>query len=337
MSLVIDPTSGHYCRSTSTKRQELSSALARYYNVNPSDVQIMLSGMTAISVMMSFVKGTVLLSNELYCDTERTVLYHKLKYDEVDVTDSNEVLRLISSAPFDLFFLESCSNPSGKVLDWSIIPKIKSIAPKCIICVDNTWTSACSFNPFDVGADVVIESMTKYISGSSCIGGVLLSQNKEIMDHALSWNKINGQFIGADHCEIFMQGLVTIEERMTNTSKSSQTICDFLRQFDNVTVVYPGAQNHVSFDIYRKYFKMKPGCIWIHMKGKNFTRRKLIKLFEAAHPIKFETSYGASYSKIDPWFKHTTDGVWFRLSIGFKSTCDELQHCLENIIKTSQS
>jgi len=339
-SLVIDPESGHYCRSFSSERDRLHLKIAEYYGRANYSVQTLPSGMTAISVLMSYFDktATFLLSDELYCDTERTAKQQGYKYDQVDVCNSEEVIRLFSVTKYDLFFLESCSNPSGKIFDWSLIEKIKELAPKCIICVDNTWVSGCSFNPFTIGANVTIESMTKYISGGTCIGGFILSFDKSLMGYVQRWVKMYGQFIGSDHCRLFLNGLETVKERVKRTAEVAQEVAKRLSEHpERQTVVFPGLESHPCFLLYKKYFRMVPGCLWVHVESKKLSKRKVLAVLSQIEGLKLETSYGGAYSKVDPWPKVDPEGVWFRVAIGYESRAEDVLQSVEKLVKRLKS
>ena len=109
--------------------------------------------------------------NELYCDVARTVKHvcardPALSAISVDVCDTKHLLAVFRDhgSAIRVFHFESCTNPSGKMMDFAVLPRLAALAPNCTMVCDNTWTTAGLFNPFEHGADLVVESCTKYIS-----------------------------------------------------------------------------------------------------------------------------------------------------------------------------
>eukprot|EP00913_Durusdinium_trenchii_P014462 g13566.t1 len=98
---------------------------------------------------------------------------------------------------------------------------------ECLFVCDNTWLSGALFNPLDHGADLVVESMTKYVSAGMCIGGAVLGPNG-LMAPILSWIKAFGIFVGQDHCQLFAEGLQSLHARMEATSKSAVALAECL-------------------------------------------------------------------------------------------------------------
>lgn len=82
-------------------------------------------------------------------------------------------MRNVNNNKIDLFLFEACSNPSGLFFNFNILKKFPSHTK--VVC-DNTWLSPALFNPIKQGADVIVESMTKYISGGTCIGGLIIGK-----------------------------------------------------------------------------------------------------------------------------------------------------------------
>jgi len=369
MSLVLDEKTNFYSRSCSTERSKLEDDLIKYYGFEVSytkgnrngDIQsaVFPSGMAAISALFSVIpKGTYVLGNELYCDTRRTALYHiapqddrmneekkqLLRHDdliEVDVTDIKAIVELFKEKGrfIKLFFIESCSNPSGQVFDFSFLPELRKLAPDCIFCVDNTWLSGCSFNPFLHGADVIIESMTKYISGGECIGGMMVGK-KDVLFPVLDWIRKNGQFVGSDHCELFSKGLETADKRLTYVSEVTESVIKFLLLQKSVTKIsHPRLQTHPSYGLAEKWFKYTPGIIWFHVATKETRKQAVKRLNEIG--LKYATSYGGPESRIDPWpemggsnlygavdGEQIVPGIWVRLSVGYKSADQDVMAAL---------
>ena len=253
-----------------------------------------------------------------------------------------------------LFFLESCTNPSGQMFDFNIMEQLLYFAPNCLFCVDNTWCTGYGFNPFPLHIDFVVESATKYISAGKCIGGIILGKRSNkvdiIMDDIDEWIRIYGQFVGKDHCHIFRMGIKTMKHRLEYISKKSLKLAKYLENNDNVNrVMFPTLKSHPTFKVSTQFLKLHPGCIWFHVnhdKSNDQIKKLVLKLAASQNDILFETSYGSKYCKIDPWPENKRSnaydieqqnigkkGIWFRLSVGYefdiKTTILQLEKMLE--------
>jgi len=187
-----------YCRSTSAQVSALAEGL-RLLHPGASDVFIAASGMAAISIAIQSVLHlageddkrsiNLLHGSELYCDTLPMLSYWtkilgvKANLFELPV-DSPKACEAIFKQvknQVNIVFIESCSNPSQHLFDFSLLAELKKTSQKCIVIVDNTWLSHVIFNPFSIEqVDVVVYSLSKYYSGGTAIAGaILVSQNHD--------------------------------------------------------------------------------------------------------------------------------------------------------------
>lgn len=350
-----------YCRTISTNRLLLEKKLLELYGFNSdSDMSALVfpSGMSAISSIINQYSGNsdkniCVFGNELYTDTIGSLTYTQkrtnFKIELVDVRNTSHILELFKSNSdknLTLFYLESCTNPSGQIFDFSKIPELKLMAPNCIFVVDNTWTSACSFNPFDYGIDIVVESMTKYISGNSCIGGMIIG-NSDLIKCVEEYIDINGLFVGSDRCQLFLNGLNKLVNRIDVISDLTMKIIKWMSSNTEIyRIMHPFMESHPSFDLANKFFKSAPGVIWFHLKSELETFDQVQELLSSNTKLKFETSYGAPYSKINPQLHFGLSdnydiqsssipkkGIWIRLAIGYESTYDEIRMGLEELFE----
>lgn len=350
-AIEITSSGAIYCRTVSAKRLLLQDRLLAYYGFENSKEMacaIFPSGLSAINTVANLfsvgAKTTFIYGNELYCDTPKIFQYQS-RYNPnfeckfVDVTDIEYVLKLVEQYKdsLKLFFIESCSNPSGFIFDPSKIMEIKKICPQCIICLDNTWISGCSYNPFTFGADIVLESMSKYISAGKCIGGMMISTNN-IIDRVREYSKLNGLFVSSYCCEIFLQGLDTIHKRMSDTSNLSKEVVSYISTKKEITkICYPHMQTHPSYALANQYFKYNTGCFCFCMPIKMKSMTKIKQLISQNDFLPFITSFGADHSKIDqyPRLVKRSNGkeIWIRLSIGYDSDLGTVTKGIDQIIE----
>lgn len=363
-SLVLEQTEqgARYCRSVSQARLDLQNKLVEFYHkdstVNPISAQVFPSGMCAISTIMNLYatggKTFYIIGNELYCDTSKVCRYQKrynneFDFTQVDVRDTNKIFELFHTHKDSLkmFYFEAATNPSGQVFDFEKLKELKEICPNCIFVVDNTWMTAISFNPFQYGADIVIESMTKYISAGTCIGGMMIGKNN-IMEQVLTYIRINGLFVGSDHCKLFLEGLQTLNQRIENVSALSLEVARYLEsRKDKVSrVMYPFLESHPTYAMAKKYFKYGPGVIWFHVPFKYKSLSKTKNVLSDNSYLPYKTSFGSAESKIDQWpelgkaciyeygnFENKVKGAWIRLAIGYESNKEVIVKGLEEIFE----
>jgi cystathionine beta-lyase/cystathionine gamma-synthase len=361
-------------------RSRLESTLLSTYGLDAADndCAVFPSGMAAISAILFSVlhenstsKNVIVLGDELYCDTPRCAEtwrnVFRATVESVDVRDGNKIIRLFQKYGnrVVLFFVESCSNPSAQMLDWSLLARLKELSPKCIVCIDNTWLTSALFNPFQaflpsdgVVVDIVVESLSKYRSAGKCIGGMVVGR-KAIVDVLKKFIRLNGLFVGADHCELFTAAQATLNERVLRASNVAGQVVDALIAVGGVTIVYPTLDTHPTHTIYSQVVECAgarrgPPVFWMHVES-NCSFRDIMDSAYPAHLCK-ETSYGAAYSKIDPWPRlglHNDywkkpdgddddndddgdgkQGVWLRVSVGYNNyTAEALLAALQQVVQ----
>lgn len=376
-NLVIEHCSifpgGRYCRSSDLAREQFGAEMKELYGLESSaDIgryAVLTSGMNAIAALVQIVhqRSQVLkehhktnpiavLGDELYCDTMRTFKYNtQWEIKSVDVRKPLDILDFFKQQGRDIyiFFLESCTNPSGQMFDFKLITELRNLAPFCVFVVDNTWCTALGFNPFHYDVDIVVESTTKYISNGKCIGGVLIGNHSyaayDLFEKIDEWIRVFGQHVGKYHSHMFRMGLKTIKERMTSISDLAPRVAKHLENLDCVSrVMYPTLQSHPTHELAKEFLKLNPGCIWFHLLHdlpSNSAVRKRLQKIGGENQIILETSYGSKHSKLDPWpkTKHSNaydidsteegeKGVWLRLAIGCNDSFEEIIPKLENTL-----
>ncbi|CAK9041075.1 unnamed protein product [Durusdinium trenchii] len=359
-----------YARTWSRAREALESSLLRLYQRNDQQHQALIfpSGMAAIGATVAAIaqnqqadakKPWILVhGNELYCEVPRTLHYiadssGRARCMAVDVTRHGELRELFAQmgASIKVFHFETATNPSGQFFDFRLIQELRKSAPECLFVCDNTWLSGALFNPLDHGADLVVESMTKYVSAGMCIGGAVLGPNG-LMAPILSWIKAFGIFVGQDHCQLFAEGLQSLHARMEATSKSAVALAECLEAHPAVNrVMYPLLPSHPTFSIAKRYLtKGGPGCLWFHVSAK---KQHVMKTITAWTSPECKTSFGSSTSRLDPWphaapaqlYDQTGEqtwtrtssgtakhGTWLRLAVGYQEEVAMLMKDLDRLL-----
>ena len=203
------------------------------------------SGMAAISAAFSILPwgARVVASNQGYSGV-MTLLdqYNKsgrFKVSLVDISHTDEVLAQLPGA--DLLWLESPTNPC---LDVAELPQLISAAKaaKILVMVDNTFATALTQRPLEMGADVVMNSVTKFLSGhSDVLMGSLSTNSTEIFASLESARKFNGSIAGPFEAWLALRGIRTFALRFAQSCKSAQELAQRLSAHPKVSRVrYPG-------------------------------------------------------------------------------------------------
>ncbi len=221
-----------YHRSYSKTRTLLENELLAYYGKKkgPKQCAIFPSGMSAIYNALDVTvppKGKLIFASELYCDSRnvaRSICKNRdAIYIETNIYDTESLMKIFDTNPdVNVFYFESCANPSGRMASSHHLYQIKKKYRKSLtIIVDNTWVSGCSFNPFDYGANIVIESLTKYIGNCTYIGGMALGDAKCIkkMKYRI---RLQGLYVAPPISFAFLEGLKTVEERIKHCGDVSR-------------------------------------------------------------------------------------------------------------------
>ena len=188
-----------------------------------------------------------------------------------------------------MLWLETPTNPMLKVLD---IAALTAVAKKRGITsvVDNTFMSSYFQKPLDLGADVVVHSVTKYMNGhSDVVGGVLATSNDKLYEELKFMQNAVGGVPAPFDCFLVMRGLKTLHVRMERHAQNAMAIARFLEKHPKVDrVIYPGLESHPQYAIARKQMSGFGGMITFFIKGgledaRGFLER--VKIFTLAESL----------------------------------------------------
>jgi len=263
--------------------------------------------------------NTIVCHTELYCDTndflDQFAGLYKCKIIRVDCSDAKAVeVALRGAISPTVIFVESCSNPSGQVPDWECVSSMPSVA----LIVDNTWLSSAIFNPLDHGADVVIESLTKYNSSGQAIAGAIIgnpgSVGARIVETARIWAHFNGHHVSPHDMSIISKSLDTLKVRVKAASNKTMQIISALIDH-GFTIVHPTVANPID----SLPFKIQPSVFVVTGERAGaglpavLPSLSVIKKRVGKSCLEWKTSYGGPHSRIDNYSKKDR----IRISIGY--------------------
>jgi cystathionine gamma-synthase/cystathionine gamma-lyase len=167
-----------------------------------------------------------------------------------------------------LIWIETPTNPILKIIDIRALARIAH-ANRAILAVDNTFASPFFQRPLSLGADVVIHSTTKYISGhSDIIGGATATNDKELNDRMQFYQNTVGAVPGPWDCWLILRGLKTLAIRMKVHEENALYLAKFLQTHPRIErVYYPGLKGHANHDIARQQMSGFGGIVSVELKG----------------------------------------------------------------------
>ena len=130
--------------------------------------------------------------------------------------------------------------------------------------MDNTWATALFFNPLEFGVNIVVEAITKYISGHSDIMmGVVIANDQDLIA-IQRWTKNAGVYVSPDDIYMSLRGLRTLPLRLKQSSENSLALAKYLELQDEISAVHhPALNQYPDHDLWKKYFKGASGLFAI--------------------------------------------------------------------------
>lgn len=323
-----------YSRSHNPTRTRLEECLASLENAKHALVTA--SGLSAATLVMHSLPAgsTILCGDDVYGGTYRlfTTVFNSLhNFIFINTTDVKAVEKAIKDHNPKLIWLETPTNPLLKITD---ISKVTTIAKssKVKTLVDNTFMSPYFQNPLDLGADIVLHSMSKYINGhSDVIGGALMLNDKKV--HKKLWTLQNS--IGPTQSPfdswLVLRGLKTLAIRMEAHEKNAIKIAKWLETHPMVeSVVYPGLKNHPQHKIAKKQMSGFGGMITFFLKGDIRKSKKFLSKIEL---FSLAESLGGVESLIEhpAIMTHASIPKKVREELGIKDNLIRLSVGIENV------
>jgi cystathionine gamma-synthase len=184
-----------------------------------------------------------------------------LAFDVVDMTDLI-ACRAVVRQDTAMVWVESPTNPFLKVVDIAAIADLAHQAgARCV--VDNTFATPYLQRPLELGADVVVHSMTKYLGGhSDLIGGALITSDAELIERLPFLVNAAGAVPGPMDCYLALRGVKTLALRMQAHCRGAKRVAEFLHSHPKVTRVhYPGLPGHPGFEVAVRQMKDFGGMV----------------------------------------------------------------------------
>ena len=258
------------------------------------------SGMAAITTLLKVLRSGdhVLVSDDLYGGTYRLFsnIYtqYGLEFDYVDLTDA-DVLASSFKPNTKLVFLETPTNPTMKVADIAAVAEAAH-AHNAIFAVDNTFLTMYFQKPFELGADVVIYSGTKYLCGhNDVLSGFLVLRDNTLLEPLFNATMSEGNQLDPFDSWLMLRSLKTLGVRMRQQESNAKRIAAALKENPHVTdVFYVGDPDHPSYEL----SKRQTSGFGAMISFKTDTHQRALDVLERTNLILFAESLGGTESLV---------------------------------------
>ena len=308
------------------------------------------SGMSAVdSVLKLLKKGDhVVCSDDVYGGVSRhfnnILVNYGLTFTYVDSSNPENVENAIRSET-KLFWIETPTNPLLKITDLNAISKIAK-KHQILFGVDSTFATPVFLRPFEFGADIVMHSTTKYISGhNQLIGGIIITNDEEIHERMKFVQKTIGAVPSPFDCWLTLLGVKTLHLRMHRHASNAQAVAEFLESHPQVEkITYPGLKSHPQYGVAKEQMDGFSGMISFELKGgipagtTVMNNVKLCSLAESLGAVETMITHPATMTHVDVpaeerHARGLTDGL-VRISVGIEDPddiIDDLKQALEKV------
>lgn len=259
-----------YARSKNPTRDQLQASIASLENARHG--LCFASGMAATDAIIRLLSpgDQVVVSEDLYGGTYRlfTRLLENmgLKFHFVDMKNLEQVEAAMSEN-VKLLWIETPTNPMMSIVDIVAVTSIGK-SHQAMVAVDNTFATPYLQSPLDLGADIVMHSVTKYIAGhSDVVMGAVATNHTEIHEKLAFIQNAAGAIPGPNDCFLVLRGIKTLHVRMDRHGENGKRIAYFLKSHPLVRHVYwPGFQDHPNHEIAKKQMRGYGGMLSFMLK-----------------------------------------------------------------------
>ncbi|MCE7062603.1 cystathionine gamma-synthase [Dyadobacter sp. CY343] len=324
-----------YSRTHNPTRTALQQALAALENGEHGIC--FASGMAATDAVLRLFRpgDEIIVTNDIYGGTYRIMkrIYegYGLVFNFVDMSNPINVVQAITDKT-KMVWVETPTNPLLRIIDIEQVVGICK-ASGVLCAVDNTFASPYLQNPLDLGADIVMHSVTKYLGGhSDTVMGALITSDAELAKQLAFIQNAAGAVPGPQDCFLVLRGIKTLHIRMQRHCENASTIAKWLTAHPKVaTVYYPGLLSHPGHELAKKQMKDFGGMLSFELKGDSYEeavaameRLKLFSLGESLGGVESLCTHPASMT-------HASIPKEERQKVGLKDTLIRLSVGIEDV------
>lgn len=337
-----------YTRSSNPTRQILEDNLAAIDGGKHG--VCFASGMAAVDACLKLLSAGdhVVSSDDVYGGVSRhfdnVLARYGLSFSYVD-TSNPQAVRDAIRPQTKMLWIETPTNPLLKITDLQAVGEIAD-KHRLYFCVDSTFATPVYLRPLEHGADIVMHSTTKYLSGhNQLIGGVVITNRKDVYDSMKFIQKTIGAVPSPFDCWLTLLGMKTLHLRMPRHSTNAQQVAEYLERHPKVAkVTYPGLPSHPQYAIAKKQMSGFSGMLSFELKGgipagkALMNSVQLCSLAESLGGVETMITHPATMTHVDVPVEQRharglTDGL-VRLSVGIEDV-DDILADLEQALETA--
>ncbi|ALE04570.1 cystathionine gamma-synthase (plasmid) [Arthrobacter sp. ERGS1:01] len=304
------------------------------------------SGLAAVSAALSIIPvgGVLVMPRHSYQGAlvmaQELAAKGLFSLRTVDIANNDEVIGALTGSgekAADMLWLESPTNPMLEVADLHVLCR-SAQAVGAVVVTDNTFCTPLVQKPLDLGSDVVLHSVTKYLAGhSDVILGALVTSNPELRAQLLHHRSIHGAIAGPFEAWLALRGLRTLALRVERAQASAMDLAQRLETHDGVDkVLFPGLDSDPGHDRAKAQMLGFGSVLCIEVAGGEETATALVEALRLWTPA---TSLGGVESLIERRRRHanepdTVPANLLRLSVGIENVEDlwnDLAQALEAV------
>ncbi len=334
-----------YARVSNPTRTALQTCLASLENAEFGAA--FSSGIGATTTLMHLVHPSekVVCVNDVYGGVYRmfTQIYEPKGYsfEFLDVDTINSSLADHIDEKTRIVWLETPTNPLLNIVDIAAAAKAAHEVGAMVV-VDNTFATPYLQRPLDLGADVVLHSLTKYLGGhSDMVGGFVATNDPTVAERLYFLQKSLGAIPGPMDCWLVLRGVKTLAIRMQKHSENARRIAEYLSVHEAVeSVLYPGLPGHRGHEIAARQMDDFGGMISFLVSSEEeavdlVARTKVIKLAESLGGVESLIEHPARMthaSTADAPFAAPKNLI--RLSVGIESAGDLIEDLEQALVRS---
>ncbi|GAB4184280.1 MAG: cystathionine gamma-synthase [Thermoflexibacter sp.] len=259
-----------YARTQNPTRNALQASIAALENGKHGFC--FSSGMGAIDTVIKLLNPNdeVVACNDLYGGTyrifKRVFEKYGIKFHFVPM-DEAENIRTFMNSQTKLVWIETPTNPLLNIIDIEAVAKIAH-EYRALLAVDNTFASPYLQTPLDLGADIVMHSVTKYIAGhSDVVMGALVTNHDDLAQQFAFLQNACGAVPAPQDCFLVLRGIKTLHLRMQAHCANGEKIVQFLQNHPKIDKVWhPSLPSHPNHDIAKKQMRGFGGMLSFTLK-----------------------------------------------------------------------
>ncbi|MFQ5616516.1 MAG: trans-sulfuration enzyme family protein [Anaerolineales bacterium] len=342
-----------YTRSSNPTRAVLEANLAALdsgrYGISYA------SGMSAVDAVSRLLSAGdhVVASDDVYGGVIRLfnqiLTRYNLSFTYVDTSNPENIAEAIRSNT-KMIWIETPTNPLLKVTDLDVVSQIAK-EHNLLHIVDSTFATPYLLRPLELGADLVVHSTTKYLSGhNQIIGGAVITNREDLYDELKFFQKSVGAVSSPFDCWLTLLGIKTLSLRMEKHAANGMAVAEFLESHPKIArVIYPGLPSHPQHEIARRQMTTAngvaafSGMISFELKGDVqsgimlMNSVRLCSLAESLGAVETMITHPASMThasvpREDRLARGLTDSL-VRLSVGIEDVEDIIDDLLQALDK----